>query len=600
MSGTDPTQGLVPALATATWDWRVDSDRVTFSAAWYSLLGDTRGDSVDSLHSWFGRIHPDDVAALTAALDQHLSGATPTFRCEHRLRTFAGAFRWFIAEGVAERASDGRATRLAGTLVEVTERNRTDPLVGLPGLFALRAHVSDLVAAAQKDPTARFALLVVDIDKFGALNTLLGHAGGDALLREALTRVARCLREGDLVARIGAHHPGTESGADVGLPPLGGDECTVVLSSLVDARDATRVAARIHDALAAPFPIAGQRLFVSASIGAVVNNAAHDAAEDLLRDAYSALVRAQTQGPGETEFFDDAKRAGAAEFMEFAADLEAAVLGHQFEMWFQPTVDLGDNSIVRAEALLRWRHPARGLLRPNIFVPLLDSTGTIVPLGWTTIRAACQSLAAWRSTAPQAHRMRISVNLLARQFLSPALIDELSGAVNGAGLHPRDVEVEISEMEAMTHFDRLVDISAALHAAEFKVALDDFGMGLATTEHIRALAVDTLKIDRSYIGGSQSNGRSSAIAQYAVELAAILGIGVVAEGIETPTELDVLRRLGCPLGQGFLFSRPVPSAEFLALLERDAGATAAPWWSGPQSETVRRRRGSSGVAIAPA
>ncbi len=231
----------------------------------------------------------------------------------------------------------------------------------------------------------------MDVDKFGAVNTLLGHDGGDVLLREALKRVARCLREGDLVARIGAHQ--AREGTAVALPPLGGDECTVALSNLTDARDAQRVAARIHDALAAPFPIAGHRLFVSASIGIAVNSAAHDSAEDLLRDAYSALVRAQARGPAETQVFDDSARASASEFMEFASDLSAAIQEDQFEMWFQPTVDLGDGSIVRAEGLLRWRHPARGLLRPNIFVPLLDETGTIVPLGWKTIADACRSLA---------------------------------------------------------------------------------------------------------------------------------------------------------------------------------------------------------------
>ena len=592
-SGSSP-----PAPSAARWDWRVDSDRVAFTAAWHALLGDTKGDTTEPLHAWLGRIHPDDVTTLTAALDKHLSGDTVEFVCEHRLRSTQGPFRWMLARGVAERTPDGTAVRLAGTLTEVTERNRTDPLVGLPSLFALRAHVERLVAAAQRDSAARFALLLVDVDTFGAVNTLLGHDGGDVLLREALKRVARCLREGDLVARIGAHYsaPQAGDGAGVALPPLGGDECTVALSNLTDARDAQRVAARIHDALAAPFPIAGHRLFVSACIGIAVNSAAHDSTEDLLRDAYSALVRAQARGPAETQVFDDSARASPSEFMEFASDLSAALQENQFEMWFQPTVDLGDGSIVRAEGLLRWRHPTRGLLRPNTFVPLLDDTGTIVPLGWKTIADACRSLAGWRESTTHAHSVRISVNLLARQFLSPDLVPRLTEAVATAGLHPGDLELEIAELEAMTHFDRMVEVSQALRAAEFKVALDDFGLGLATTEHIRSLAVHTLKIDRAYIGGGHHQGGSSAIVQYAVELAAILGIDVVAEGVETPTELGVLKRLGCPLGQGFLFSRAVAPAEFLDLLKLDAAAKGADWWAGPQPQTARRRRGSDATA----
>ena len=590
-----PDRGLAPpAPSAATWDWRVDSDRVAFSAAWHALLGDTKADTTESLHAWLGRIHPDDVSALTTALDKHLAGDTTEFVCEHRLRSTQGPFHWVLARGVAERAADGTAVRLAGTLAELPERNRTDPLVGLPSLFALRAHMERLAVASQRDPAKRYALLLVDMDKFGAVNALLGHDGGDVLLREALKRVARCLREGDLVARIGAHSSGDTSG--VALPPLGGDECTVALSNLADARDAQQVAARIHDALAAPFPIAGHRLFVSACIGIAVNSAAQDSTEDLIRDAYSALVRAQARGPAETQVFDDSARASASEFMEFASDLSAAIQEDQFEMWFQPTVDLGDGSIVRAEGLLRWRHPVRGLLRPNIFVPLLDDTGTIVPLGWKTITEACRALAGWREATPHAHGVRLSVNLLARQFLSPDLVPRLTDAVAAAGLHPGDLELEVSELEAMTHFDRMVEVSQSLRTAEFKLALDDFGLGLATTEHIRGLAVHTLKIDRAYIGGAHQQGGSSAIVQYAVELAAILGIDVVAEGVETPTELDILKRLGCPMGQGFLFSRAVAAAEFLNLLKLDASAKGADWWAGPQPQTARRRRGSDATA----
>lgn len=598
MSATAPEPSPTPAASAATWDWRVDSDRVAYSAAWHALFGETKGDSTESLHAWLGRVHPDDVSTLTAALDQHLSGATAAFACEHRLRSAKGAFRWMRAAGVAERAADGKPLRLSGTLEEVSERNRIDPLVGLPGLVALRAYVDRQVADTRRDPNKRFGVLLVDIDQFGAVNTLLGHNGGDLLLREALTRVARCLRDGDLVARIGAHQP-TEGGDDAGLPPLGGDECTVVVSNLSGARDALRVATRIHDALAAPFPIAGERLFVSACIGLAVHSAAHDDVEDLLRDAYSALVRAQAHGRGETQVFDDMARADAVEFMEYASDLAPALLHHQFEMWFQPTVDLADGSIVRAEALLRWRHPARGLLRPNVFVPLLNDTGTIVPLGWSTIADACASLAAWRRVTPHAQGMRISVNLAAKQFLVPDLVARLTEAVASAGLHPADLEIEVSELEAMTHYDQMVEVSRALRAAEFKLALDDFGLGLASTEHIRGLAVHTLKIDRSYIGGRHHQGGSSAIVQYAVELAAILGIDVVAEGVETPTELETLKRLGCPFGQGFLFSRAVPPNEMLALLEQDAVASSPEWWAGAQPATARRRRGTD-TGVAPA
>lgn len=584
------------SAARATWDWPVSSDRVTYSAAWHALVGEPEADTTESLHAWLGRVHPDDVAAVLHALDAHLSGDTAAFTCEHRVRAHGGRYRWVVAHAVAERDGAGRATRLSGTLAEVAERNRTDALAGLPGLFALGAHVDRLLAAARQDPSQRFALLLVDIDRFARFNDTLGLDGADVLLREALQRLARGLREGDLVARIGAA-PGADSGG-LALPPLNGDECALVVGALTDARDALRVAARLQDALAAPFPIAGHRLFLSAGIGIALNSAAHDSVHDLLRDAYSALVRAKSRGPAETQLFDDSARATASEFMELAADLDIAVRDDQFEMWFQPTVRLADGAIVAAEALLRWRHPSRGLLRPNIFVPLLDDTGLMVPLGWRTIAAACRSLAACRDARPEAATLRMSVNLAPTQFLAPDLVPRLRSAVTAAGLAPGDLTLELAELEVMARFDQALTVAHALRDAGFRVALDDFGLGLATTEHVRGLGVHALKIDRSYLGGNPHRGGSAAIVQYAIELAAILGIEVVAEGVETPSELESLTRMGCPLGQGFLFSRAVPPAELGPLVA--AGATGPAWWAGAAPPSTRRRRDSGVTPPAPA
>ncbi len=589
MDGSPASAAVPAAPGGATWDWTVTSDRVAYSAGWHGLMGEPRGDTVESLHAWLGRVHPDDIGAVMQALDRHLGGDSPAFTCEHRVRTQGGAYRWVVAHAIAQRDGGGRAIRLAGTLADVSERNRTDTLAGLPGLFALRAHVDRLMGVARADAAQRFAVLLLDIDHFAEYNDTLGMDGADVLLREALRRLARCLREGDLVARIGAHDP--QAQGDVALPPLNGDECALVLGNLNDARDAMRVAARLHDALAAPFPVGGHRLFLSAGVGIAMNSAAYDGVDDLLRDAYSALVRAKARGPAETQLFDDSARAAAAEFMEFESDLDTAVREQQFEMWFQPTVRLRDGALVRAEALLRWRHPTRGLLRPNLFVPLLEETGMIVSLGWRTITAACRSLAAWRTVHPGAAAIRISVNLSTRQFLAPDLLSRLTAAVTAAGIDAGDLELEIGELEAMGQFDAAVEVTQALRGAGFKIALDDFGLGLATTEHVRGLGVHTIKIDRSYLGGNPQHGGSAAIVQYAIELAAILGIDVVAEGVETLSELEALRHLSCPMGQGFYFSRPVPPDEFLQLLER--GATSSrDWWAGAAPPTVRRRRDS--------
>lgn len=594
------TASPIPPRTGATWAWTVTSDRVAYAAAWHALVGDPKGDTVESLHTWLGRVHPDDVAVVMGALDRHLRGDTDEFRCEHRLRAAGGGFRWVVATGRAERDPAGRPVRLAGVLADDAERNRTDALAGLPGLDALRAHVARLLAAARLSPASRFAVLLVDFDDIHGVNSTYGLEGGDSLLAEAFRRIARGLREGDLVARLEPHDAHATSAPPTGtsgLPPLSGDECALAISNLAGVRDAVRVASRLQDALAAPFPVAGQRLFASASIGIAMNSGAHDSVDDLLRDAYSALVRARERGPAETQVFDDAARASAAEFMELDDDLDAAVRDGQFEMWYQPMVDLATGGIVRAEALLRWRHPARGHLRPNVFVPLLDDTGLLVSLGWQTIADACRALSEWRRTAPAAASLRLSVNVSARQFMMPDAVPRLTAAVNEAGIAPADLEIEMAELDVMSHYEAALEVARALRAAGFPLALDDFGLGLATTEHIRALAVQTLKIDRSYLGGNPHRGGSQAIVQYAIELAAVLGIDVVAEGIETPTELQRLRVLSCPLGQGFLFSRAVPSGEMLALLQR-VPADGSDWWDGPAPATSRRRRDSDAAVAA--
>lgn len=588
-SPTAPTSPAAPPSG-ATWTWTVTSDRVAYSAAWHALMGETKGDTVESLHAWLGRVHPDDVAVVMRALDQHLRGASDEFRCEHRLRAGGGSFRWVIATAAAERDAGGRPVRLAGTLTDDPERNHGDALAGLPGPIALRSHVARLIAGARATPAAHFAVLLLDFDDIQAVNGAFGLEGGDTLLAEAFRRVSRCLREGDLVARLEPHDATAASGSGR-LPPLSGDECALALSNLADVRDAIRVAARLHDALAAPFPIAGQRVFATASIGIAMNSAAHDSVDDLLRDAYSALVRGRERGPAETQVFDEAARASPAEFMELASDLDAAVRDGQFEMWFQPIVDLNTARIVRTEALLRWRHPARGQLRPNVFVPLLDDTGLLVSLGWATIRHACGALAAWRRVHPAAGTLQLSVNLAGRQFLARDAVEQLQAAVRDAGLAAGDLEIEMAELDVMSQFERAVEASRKMREAGFRVTLDDFGLGLATTEHIRALGAQTLKIDRSYLGGNPHRGGSIAIVQYAIELGAVLGIAVIAEGVETPTELQRLRMLGCPLAQGFLFSRAVPSDEMLALMRRVPG-DASDWWSGPVAATLRRRRDS--------
>ena len=437
-----------------------------------------------------------------------------------------------------------RDLAVAGQIADF--RSFHDGLTALPN----RALLLDRLTQSLARRTGRegaVAVLCCDLDRFRVVNDSLGRSAGDAVLVAVADRLTVAVRPGDTVARIG------------------GDEFVVVAEGLFGEDEATVLAERIRAALAEPFTLRrGDTVRISASIGIVV--AQSGTAEEALRDADAALYRAKELGPDRCEFFTARIRAEAVNRLGTEWLLRHALDGGGVDVHYQPIVDLTSATAVGGEALMRIRTTSGQLLFPDEFLPVAEDTGLIGPLGEVLVEEACRQFERWRGEHPELNR--ISVNLDGRQLTDPALLAGLERAVAGAGLEPHHVCVELPESSLLEGGPAARAALDRLTADGFGFGIDDFGTGSASLACARSVPADTIKIDRSFVAGLTTSASDRALVAAVVELGRALGVVTVAEGIETVEQLEVLRLMGCTLGQGYLFSRPVAAGEFAGLLGR--------------------------------
>ena len=442
-----------------------------------------------------------------------------------------------------------RALGRAEAAARALEHQAThDALTGLPNRALLQERLGRALAdAASAQGDDAVAVLFLDLDRFKVVNDSLGHAAGDDLLVAVAGRLAGCVRGGDTVAR------------------LGGDEFAILLAGLGAGGEATRTAGRIIRALEAPFRLGGRDVVTATSIGIAVGGTGHVAA-DLLRDADVALYRAKARGRGRYAVFDTAMNARALERLELEADLRRALRRGEFEVYYQPKVDLGTGRLAGLEALVRWRHPVRGVVGPGVFIPLAEETGLIQPLGQWVLEEACRQARRWGEAAGGGAAVVVSVNLSARQFAQPTLVEDVARALEAAGADPHQVQLEITEGVAMGNAEATVEILRRLKELGVGLAIDDFGTGYSSLAYLKRFPVDALKIDRAFVTGLRRETADSSIVGAVVGLGRALRLAVVAEGVETAEEAAQLCELGCALGQGYHFARPLPRAQVDALL----------------------------------
>src|SRR5713226_3822215 len=542
------------------WDWNLSANVVHFSPRWKAMLGYEEGEMGDKPEEWFDRIHDADRERVKEEIAAHQKGLTPHFESEHRMLHREGGFRWMLSRGVAVRDASGKVLRMAGSQTDITEGKVSDPLTGLPNRLLFIDRVGRLVKHTKRRKDQLFAVLFMDLDGFKMINDSMGHLVGDQLLVGVANRLEKCLRSTDTVARLGETFT---------VARLGGDEFTVLLDDIKDPGDAKRAADRMMKALASPFILGGKEVFTSVSIGIALSTSAYESPEDLLRDADTAMYRAKSLGKARYEVFDADMRASVMARLQLETDLRHALERGEFRNFYQPIVALASGEIAGFEALSRWQHPTRGLVGPNEFIPVAEETGLIRELGWWNLREACRQISEWRAGSIANRHLTISVNLSAKQFLQPNLVEDIRKLLLELALPPEALRLEITESTVMADPSTAVEMLQQIKSLGIHLAIDDFGTGYSSLSYLHRFPLDTLKIDRSFISGMADDGEGMEIARTILPMANNLRLDVVAEGVETIQQVALLKKLHCKYGQGFYFSRPLSAEGTAALLAGD-------------------------------
>jgi len=450
---------------------------------------------------------------------------------------------------------------ISGAVVDVTARVRAesaerdkllhdafhDLLTGLPNRALFLDRLEHRLALEKRRHKTSFSVLVLDIDRFKVINDSLGHVRGDELLIEVARRLQSCLRPGDSVAR------------------LSGDEFTILLEDVATAADARKVADRLREELRVPFWLGALEVFSGASIGIAHGSATYAHPEDILRDADTALYRAKAQGRGRCVEFDASMHDRAVELLQLETALRRALERNEFRLHYQPVVSLTSGQITGAEALLRWNHPERGLVPPMEFIPLAEETGLIVEIGAWVLREASRQMKEWQERLGQPG-LEIGVNLSSRQFQGPGLVAEVAEVLRATGLSPRSLRLEVTESLLMDKHPNVAQTMTELRAMGVRIDLDDFGTGYSSLSYLHQFPIDTLKIDRSFIHRIGASDDAVEIVNTILALANSLDMEVVAEGVETEQQLEVLRKMHCAYAQGYHLSRPVEAPQFESLV----------------------------------
>jgi diguanylate cyclase (GGDEF)-like protein/PAS domain S-box-containing protein len=420
-----------------------------------------------------------------------------------------------------------------------------DSLTGLPNRRLLLERLRQALAASTRSNRKR-ALLFVDLDNFKNLNDTLGHQAGDLLLQEIAQRLVASVRESDTVAR------------------LGGDEFVVMLEGLSEpareaASQARAVAEKIQAAVREPCLLSGHEYFSTASIGITVFGDQLECTNEVMQQADIAMYQAKAAGRNTTRFFAPALQSAVNARAAMEEDLRQAIKMNQFLLYYQPQVDHG--RVIGAEALVRWKHPVRGILFPDEFIPLAEETGLILPLGHWVLDTACKQIATWAKRNESAH-LTLAVNISARQFHQPDFVEKVLEVLDRTGANPQTLKLELTESMLVEDVEDVIGIMADLKARGLRFSLDDFGTGYSSLSYLRRLPLDQLKIDRSFVRDMVANASSGAIAQAVISMGRAMGLSVIAEGVETEEQRELLASLGCHSLQGYLFSRPLPLEEF--------------------------------------
>ena len=533
-------QLVARATSDSVWDWDIRRNTLRQHNHFDSSVGDRSTDSGEI--PWTERVHPDDRERVMDGVFAAIKGEKNDWSDEYRLGRRDGSYAQVEDRGFIIRDGQGRAVRMVGATLDITERKGRDPLTGLPNRALLLDRLTQTLARAEREQRPS-AVLFLDLDRFKAINDSLGHAVGDELLRQAAERLRTAIRKEDTVARIG------------------GDEFVILMAEIGDAENAAGIASKVLAALRVPFVIEEHELSVSASCGIAISPADGTEAPVLLQRADTALYQCKAEGGGGYRLFDPEMDRRAHARLQLEQGLRRAIEHGEFLLHYQAQIDLASGTLTGAEALVRWQHPEGRLVPPGEFIPLAEDMGYIGAIGEWVLREACTEALRWPPV------LRVSVNVSARQLTQPDFTVTVREILEETGLPPGRLEIEITESALMSDPARAIATLEELQELGIQIAMDDFGTGYSSLGQLKRLPLQRLKIDKSFVQDVPDDPNEVVIVEAILGLARQLNRIVVAEGVETESQLAFLRERGCDEAQGYLIAKPVPAAEFRALLK---------------------------------
>jgi diguanylate cyclase (GGDEF)-like protein/PAS domain S-box-containing protein len=550
------------------WDWNPKTDAALFTRRWKEMLGYAEHEFPDTGTAWVEHLHPEDKDRVLSAVHDYFAGKQPSYVVEFRMRCKDGSWKWIMARGkLVGRDAGGAPVRVIGTHTDISLRKAAeeeisnlaffDPLTHLPNRRLLTDRLTQALVSSARSAGVG-ALLFIDLDDFKTLNDTLGHDIGDLLLQQVALRLTSCVREGDTVARFG------------------GDEFVVMLEDLSHdlpdaAAQAKMVGEKILTSLDQSYRLGRYEHHSTPSIGVTLFNGNQPGIDELMKQADIAMYQAKKQGRNTLRFFDPHMQDVINARADIEADLRHALESRQFHLYYQIQVD-NFHHAVGAEALIRWIHPERGMVSPAQFIPLAEETGLILPIGLWVLETACAQLDAWGRDA-LTRDLILAVNVSARQFRQPDFASQVLSVVQRHAINATRLKLELTESLLLDDVEDIIVKMSALKEIGIQFSLDDFGTGYSSLQYLKRLPLDQLKIDQSFVRDIACDASDKAIVRTIIAMAHSLSLEVIAEGVETEEQRQFILDNGCEQFQGYLFGRPVPLAEFEALL-RNADASA--------------------------
>ncbi|MGL5832032.1 MAG: putative bifunctional diguanylate cyclase/phosphodiesterase [Waterburya sp.] len=549
------------------WSWDLSSDRIDYSPRWKSMVGYSEEEINHYPVEWLVRVHPTDIEHLKNCLAQCRQGKLERFEVEYSLLHRDGQYRLMRCNCIAVTDADGKVSHLIGAQSDLTQERQIrarlnygvdhDRLTKLPNRQLFIEKLQEL-SQLERHPDYSFGVLCLDLDRFKNINHNFGDGIGDRILVEIVRKLEFCLRPHDILAR------------------LGGDEFGVLLTCFPGEERPAAIASQIQQQFSTPIKIAEYSILVSISIGISTpdaNGLPENTTNELLQslqNAEIAMFQAKARGQACNKVFESQLHLQSLAKNRSEDDLRKALEQDQFVLHYQPLVQLTDRQLAGFEALIRWEHPTLGLVPPGDFIPLAEATGLITPIGWWVLRSACQQMVQWQknSQTESAKSIFISINITGKQFSQPYAGDIIAQILRETGLNPQCLKLEITESEIIENIALVLPTVERLKSLGVQLSMDDFGTGYSSLSYLHCLPVDTLKIDRSFIQGMESDRHQVELVKTIIKLAEVFELDLVAEGIETETQCTELINLQCKYGQGYLFSPPVNSAIAATLLDQ--------------------------------